>query len=158
MQLCVDDLPPELWQQVIQRLPQPDQCTCRLVSHAFHELATSLVFAKVTVKFGDWDVSEHDQHGPLDTDQLERVIAGEAESFEVLESIVRNEWMAGMVRHLEVQAFEVYDAVSDLGEYPHTVVSPLCVTLVDRWTHHRPSLTSTTAFVHLARRSPSSLS
>ena len=108
-QLQVDDLPPELWQHVLEHLTSTDRRTCRLVSHAFHGLATSLVFSKLTVKFGDWDVWDyHDRNVLEDSDMLQKAFKAEDESFEILECIAGNEWLAGTVKHLEVQAFQVY--------------------------------------------------
>lgn len=134
-QLQVDDLPPELWRHVLEHLQSPDQRTCRLVSHAFCELATSFVFSRITVKFGDWDVWYYDDQGEdVSSVMLDNAATAEDESFGVLEYIAAREWLAGAVRHLEVQAFQVYVESAILaketeltGEYTrHCCQSPLC--------------------------------
>ncbi|KZT63446.1 hypothetical protein DAEQUDRAFT_733822 [Daedalea quercina L-15889] len=113
-QLDVDVLPPELWQHVLEHLPHPDQRSCRLISHAFHGLATSLVFARVVVNFGDWDLwDKFDRHEEENPAAVELAAQKEAEqsakSLGILESVVENGWFAGMVRCLEVHAFEIHE-------------------------------------------------
>ncbi|TFY60182.1 hypothetical protein EVJ58_g5307, partial [Rhodofomes roseus] len=114
MQLDVDDLPPELWHHVLEYLPRPDQRTCRLVCRAFHGLATAMVFDRVVVTFGDWDIWDafngETMEGTVVTNpdaQAQR----EARTLAILDHFVADPWFAGMVKHLEVHAFEMDDGL-----------------------------------------------
>ena len=166
-QLHVDDLPPELWQHVLEHLSNPDQRTCRLVSHAFYGLATNLAFSKLTVKFGDWDVWDiGSRNAHVDSRLLEEAARAEDESFKDLECIAGNEWLARTVKYLEVHAFQVYVESATvprdaefMGEHFSTVSScPSVTPPAFRQTLCCYRFIETSAVVHLARRRPSPFS
>jgi len=113
-QLQVDGLPPEIWQHVLEHLPKPDQRTCRLVCRVFHGLATGMVFARVVVSFGDWDIwnkfNSEMEIGLVVVNpevEVERSLERSVKSLGILDHVVADAWLAGMVKSLEVHAFEV---------------------------------------------------
>ncbi|KAH9923046.1 uncharacterized protein B0H18DRAFT_1015808 [Fomitopsis serialis] len=51
----LDESPPEVWQEIISYLPKADMHNCRLISHAFSDLSTPVLFSCVTITFGTYD-------------------------------------------------------------------------------------------------------
>ncbi|KAI0323838.1 hypothetical protein GY45DRAFT_1365372 [Cubamyces sp. BRFM 1775] len=98
--------PPEIWYIIVQLLSREDQRRMLFVSKPLHDCALSLLFSRVTIRFGLW-VPDCNRPGPLYDNMDEE---GELErqhnvSWEVLRRISRDPSFAQLVKVVSVRAF-----------------------------------------------------
>ncbi|KAH9925734.1 uncharacterized protein B0H18DRAFT_1007946 [Fomitopsis serialis] len=111
-------LPPEILAQIIDLTPREVRPVCLLLSRMLHDLVVPLVFSSVTVEFGAWEYSYHDEADDDDEDEDDDVhfnssgIPGLAKegrssrSIDILKHIMEDSNFARVVKKLEVRAYE----------------------------------------------------
>lgn len=97
-------IPPELWEYVVKRLPADDQRRCLSVSRWFHDLAHPLVFAHITIHIGIWKPNQDEGHITTDVQFIKRRIIRNTELFHHIESSTQ---FAQIVKGMTVRAHNI---------------------------------------------------
>ncbi|KAH9839834.1 uncharacterized protein C8Q71DRAFT_721653 [Rhodofomes roseus] len=101
-------LPPEIWMNIIECCPKASQRRCLSLSRAFHDRTIPVLFRKIIICFGAWELWVADRRG--DEDAKEKPV-GELDktrsmrSYHLLRRIMRDASFATAVKTVEVEAY-----------------------------------------------------
>ncbi|TFY68495.1 hypothetical protein EVJ58_g961 [Rhodofomes roseus] len=119
-------LPPEIWMNIIECCPKASQRRCLSLSRAFHDRTIPVLFRKVIICFGAWELWVADRRG--DEDAKEKPV-GELDktrsmrSYHLLRRIMRDASFATAVKTVEASnAYTSFKGLQHLGNWTNVAI------------------------------------